>query len=549
MRDQLDENFKNTIDWLLEGAVDFDFLCEATLPTLCKGIGERLAVGQMSYSAVVIPPCETLRGTTVEILRKFIEAGGKVVFAGDPPRFVDAEPSLAAQRLEAQRIPFTRFALLSALDGERQIELRGVSGKQLRQFVYQMRADGKDRYLFLANAKPPLDTMNNSKQPPTKAIITVRGRYIPTVLNTLTGQEEAVHFVQEKGNTAVCYDFYENDSLLLRLTAGEGAAEVLPARERRLLGWTDIKTKVEYRRQEDNVCLLDLAEYALDDGPFEPLEEILRIDKILRERFGWPLATGQDMQPWAMEKEAVSHYVTLRFTFQSRLEAQVSFCAEAVDALWCNGEAVTLREAGYFVDKSIKTYALPPLAIGENTVTVRVPFTKHESLEACYLTGDFNLRLEGCEKTLLRAESTVGFGDITHQGMPFYGGNLTYRTVIDLPQACDLCINASKYKGAFVRVYMDGAPMGNIVFAPYDLEIAGVSAGKHEIEFVLFGNRHNTFGGLHNCGPNIYYGQHYWYSTEHCWSYEYNIKPTGLLKSPTFCMYECADGPDKFGSQ
>ena len=86
---------------------------------------------------------------------------------------------------------------------------------------------------------------------------------------------------------------------------------------------------------------------------------------------------------------------------------------------------------------------------------------------------------------------------------------------------------------------MDGETVGNIVFAPYDLEIKNVAAGKHIIEFVLFGNRHNTFGGLHNCGPIVYYGQHYWYSTDQSWSYEYNIKQTGILKSPVFSMYEC----------
>jgi len=87
---------------------------------------------------------------------------------------------------------------------------------------------------------------------------------------------------------------------------------------------------------------------------------------------------------------------------------------------------------------------------------------------------------------------------------------------------------------------VDGKAVGNLVFAPYNLEIKRVPAGEHVIEFVLFGNRLNTFGGLHNCGPNIYYGQHYWYSTDQSWSYEYNIKPMGILKSPVFTVCECS---------
>ena len=76
-----------------------------------------------------------------------------------------------------------------------------------------------------------------------------------------------------------------------------------------------------------------------------------------------------------------------------------------------------------------------------------------------------------------------------------------------------------------------------VVFAPYDLHIENVSAGEHTVEFTVFGNRHNTFGGLHNCGISIYYGQGYWYSTENSWSYEYNLKQAGILRSPVIKMY------------
>mgnify|MGYP003316672145 CR=1 FL=1 len=69
------------------------------------------------------------------------------------------------------------------------------------------------------------------------------------------------------------------------------------------------------------------------------------------------------------------------------------------------------------------------------------------------------------------------------------------------------------------------------------LHIENVAAGEHTVEFTVFGNRHNTFGGLHNCGISIYYDQGYWYSTENSWSYEYNLKQAGILRSPVIKMY------------
>lgn len=85
---------------------------------------------------------------------------------------------------------------------------------------------------------------------------------------------------------------------------------------------------------------------------------------------------------------------------------------------------------------------------------------------------------------------------------------------------------------------LDGKDAGRVAFAPYELEIEDLKKGKHIMEFTLFGNRFNTFGALHNCGPSIWYGPPYWYSTEDSWCYEYNTKKMGILKSPVIKMYK-----------
>ena len=67
--------------------------------------------------------------------------------------------------------------------------------------------------------------------------------------------------------------------------------------------------------------------------------------------------------------------------------------------------------------------------------------------------------------------------------------------------------------------------------------IRNIKKGKHTIEFKLFGNRHNTFGALHNCSINKWVGPDYWYTKDDTWCYEYNTKETGILKSPVITMY------------
>ena len=538
-RRQKDANFKNIIDWLLFGTVDFDFISEACLPSLCQNIGSELSVGKMQYSVIVVPECETLRKSTADILNEFISRGGKVIFMGEAPKYIDAEPGDKANELygRGKHIPFEETALLNALGDYRDIEIKNPSGDAEKQFLYQMRKDGDEHSLFIALARRIEDKYCSAVEQPAETVIKIRGEFRPLVFDTLTGEIREINYSAENGFTTFNYSFCENDSLLLRLEPAASSKRFEKAAERIKIGQTDFKHKLAYKREEDNVCILDIAEYALDNGEMQPEEEILRIDERLRRKFDWPLADGQDVQPWAIEKEKITHNVTLHFSFESECELENTFfCAEELESLCINGEETALNDCGYFVDKAIRKYALPPLRKGKNTIAAKVPFGKRISLEACYLIGDFNVRAEGCEKTLSKATETIGFGDITKQGMPFYGGNITYSAKINVPENCSLEINIGRYAGALTKVLLDGEEAAKIVFAPYNAEIKNVSKGEHTIEFVLFGNRYNTFGALHNCGSSLWYGPSYWYSKGNLWCYEYNTKPAGILKSPVITM-------------
>ena len=95
----------------------------------------------------------------------------------------------------------------------------------------------------------------------------------------------------------------------------------------------------------------------------------------------------------------------------------------------------------------------------------------------------------------------------------------------------------SYYRGAMVKVYVDGEEKGIIAFAPYRLELGHLSEGRHKIVLELFGNRANTFGGLHNIRMPRWIGPTYWRSEGAEWGYEYNFKPTGILTSPIISLY------------
>lgn len=530
-RTQLQSNFDNASRWLLFGTVDFDYISESLLPEQLRVSEDGLLhVGEMAYSAVVLPEPETVRSTTLKILSDFCDKGGKVIFMGACPKYVDAIPSEEPRVLyeRATRVSFTAKALLGALSEERDVTVRDSNGHATDNLLYQMRREGESRWFFLAHGKEA--TWNEPRQ---KLRITFRGEYGVTVYDTATGETRPAQFVCRDGKTEVFTRFYGWDSLLLRLdppSAGVVSAPVtVSATSAKRIPLTDA---VSYRLSEPNVMLLDMCQLSEDGITYGKREEILRLDKQLRDKLGYPMADGRDMQPWCIEQEAVTNFPYLRFTFESELETPCKLAYEEACEVILNGESVPVTKDGFFGDHDIHTMPLPGLKKGENELIIRVPFGKRVSLEAFYLLGEFGVRVEGSRAVVTALPKTLSYGNLVSQGLPFYGANVTYINEFELAEDGDIAILAEMYKGALVGVKLDGKEIGKIVFAPYRLPVKDVKAGKHTLELTLFGTRFNTFGALHYCGVSTWFGPSAWYTKDLEWSYEYRTREQGILKSP-----------------
>lgn len=534
MREELDKNFQSLTEWLLFGAVDFDFISESLLPSQCEKGGAPLQVGKMAYDVIVVPGCETLRGTTLDRLEQFKNAGGKLIFMGDAPKYEDAVPSARGKDLydASQTIGFGRSAILQSLEKDRTLEIRNEKGAYTEDLVYQLRQDNNCKWLFIAHAPLP----KNKNQPDRQGIVLrIRGEYTPKLYNTLDGKVEDIAYTYRNGNTVIEMDTYAYDSMLFRLDESSGVClakkqEKTPAK----IDNIKLPAFVPFTLSEPNVFLLDMAEYSLDGEDFHEQEEILRLDDACKARLGWQ--KGSVVQPWAIPAEPYTHHVTLRYQVESEIEVDnVKLAleqAEYAKITW-NGQKVEGKIDGWYVDKNaIHTVAIPPVKKGLNILTIEFPFGKRSNLEWCYLLGNFGVRVTGQRKVITPAPTELAFGDIVPQGLPFYSSNITYH--IDFEAEGSVRFIASQYSGALIKIVVDGEEKGKIVFPPYDLVLNGLAKGKHRLDLTLFGNRINTFGQVHLVPPVKYdwYGSNSWRTEDDQWAYEYQLKKVGLLASP-----------------
>lgn len=540
IREQLDEKFQNLTKWLLFGTVDFDFICESQLPKTFGGCEDgKFHVGEMAYSAIIVPDMETMRKTTLDALISFKNAGGKLIFAGSCPKYIDAIPCDDAQSLFGQStcVGFDRYSVLNAVKDERDIEIREESGKAASSLIYTMRDDADCKWLFIARAKPDCGCNNVPKAENLR--IKIKGHYIPILYDTLKGTTENVDFGYNGEYTVVYNSIYNESSILLKLIPGKGEDRKTPAENKKGQEIV-LKGKHGYILEEPNVLLLDCAEYSLDGEPFNESEEILRLDTYCRGKLG--IESKNTMpQPWIFDDKDSGHTLTLRFTIKSEIEvigARLAIEDAQKHEFTFNGKPLMPVIDGYFTDESIKTFGLPKIEKGENILTVKMKLSIRSNTEWCYILGDFGVKVEGSEATIVPKAETIGYGPLNMQSMPFYGGNITYVNEVETP-SCDIEIRATNYRGATVKVFVDGKDCGHIAFSPYRTVVKDVSAGKHTIELKLFGNRYNSFGALHNTNTSDrWFGPCYWRSTGDSFSYEYQIKDMGILAAPVVTVYE-----------
>ena len=184
------------------------------------------------------------------------------------------------------------------------------------------------------------------------------------------------------------------------------------------------------------------------------------------------------------------------------------------------------------MDISIDKVALPPIVKGQNVLEVTYPFGKTSDIENMFILGDFGVKLTGNHAAITTLPEKIGFGDLTAQGFPFYGGAVTYKCKA-VAKDGRLTIRANWYRGAVISVAVDGIERGDIVYPPYLLTVDGLADGEHEVDLTLYIHRYNTFGPIHLVDEKeSWHGPGAWRSDGSRWTYEYSLRRTGILSAP-----------------
>jgi hypothetical protein len=533
---KIEEQYAQLFHWLQGTHIDFDYGDEEMLSRLTSieiedGVPV-LKVGQAVYKQVVVSGMATIRLSTVELLQRFKNAGGRVIFAGEAPRYVDAVPSITPYNLSeaCEKIEFNKDCIVKACKNTHLglVDIKNNDGKNVEDIYVQTRHDGNNYYVLMINTKV------NEAVEGVNITFNCEG-YIEEwdcFTGARFGSKNKITIDFPQGGEHLFVISSEKDNIL----SSKKAYEIKECRE--IIG------SFKYNLKEPNVCVLDIAAFRIDNGQWQKEHEILKVDRKVREYFNLPHRSGEMLQPWYAARKVIDVKGKLKLAFEFYIEGMpkknIELVMERPDnfKVSINGRLIsTSNENGWWIDKCFKKvpFSLDMLYEGKNSVELEVDYHEGINLEAIYILGEFGVRLDGTKKSIIKLPPELSSGCITTQGLPFYSGKIEY--IIDIEQKTDenekLYIAFDSLDAACIKVNPGKTGEKLIAWAPYEADITDVVKESSRIKVEVALTRRNTFGPLHQVPLLAHaYGPDNFVTEGENFSGNYMLIPSGITSTP-----------------
>jgi hypothetical protein len=578
-------------DTLLAAHLDFDYGDEEILSRHGRIIRQNGApvfrVGKADYKAVLVPPMLTMRRSTLRLLERFRALGGTVVFAGKPAGYGEAVrnagPAALARR--CLRTPAAGPKLAAALSPTCQrVRITDPTGKEIAGVLYLLREDRDAFRLFICNtgytaAQLRRLHLNKDKMVRDRRAVwpTVKLRGFaecsgaPEEWDPATGRRFAANAARTRGGAwEIITDLPALGSRLFVLPKGK-TRESLPARpvSAAVRSVPVAARPWEIALSERNVLALDRAQYRINGKNGKGEEEILRLDRRVRQALGVPPRGGEMVQPWARKpqarKKSIPVALEYRFHVAALPQGELLLALESPErfAIRLNGRPVSSDATrGWWVDPSLKLLALDLASLrpGENRLRLDIAYTEDDGLEMVYLLGGFGVTVTGRKAQIVAAPEQLEIGDWTAQGLPFYSGSVRYRRYVATPRLAKgerLFVRVPSYRGVAARVLVNGKEAGFFGWEPNEADItdfiprsepqSGTEEGDaFELGIELLGHRRNSHGPFHQAEKHpVGIGPHSFVTEGKDWSDVWNLVPCGLMESPRLEIRRVSTSPHR----
>ena len=545
-----ERRYAQLFHYLTDHQIDFDYGEEEMMSRMASvdtvDGTPVLRVGKASYKTVIVSNMLTIRPTTLALLKDFMDIGGKVIFCGDAPAYVNAVKSDEPAKLAEQGIviPYDEAALVAAVR-ENACEFVAITngeGETEKAVFAQVRKDfGGDGYAVVV-----LNTDRaNPREDLTLAIKAPAGYAVEEWdLENGTRYDASALAGEVSGTYYISMDLEAAGTRCFVLTK---CAEELPAvTEYETVASETLTGEFPYAAHEPNVCVLDWCKWRWKDGEWHDEAEALWADRQIRSDIGIEWRGGGMLQPWYAKLNDTKKYGELQLSYEFYIDEMPEFdiilAGERPELNQYKINGVELHNEDindFWVDDCFKKMKIPAeaLKLGRNEVTIDVTFMRTTNVEALYLVGIFGVKVDGKKRTIVGTPGLIGCDNYAAYDLPFYTGNMEYiltpedfeNILGDAAKDADrIVLTPKEFTGGCVKVNAAGKTTV-LGWDPYEADVTEAYRNGLPISVIVEGVRTNVFGPLHEvdkpagaCGPGNFV------TGGAAWTDDYSLLRSGL---------------------
>ena len=519
---QIRDGFKNFVYQMEQQHLEYDLGSENVLKELASVDDEILRVGKRDYSLVVIPAeMENIDQSTLDLLQKYLDNGGKVLaFRKDIP-MLNGEPSATVNELiiksgenwvMAEKL--TDVAALTLMKRD-EFAMNDISKNGMTYHQRRMLNDGQ--ILFVVNSHPKKKALTE---------ITAKGKYV-SKLDLADGKIYSYPTKSADGKVILSVDLEAAGSALFIVSDEKPTEPEYPT-------VSGVETAVEsvgdvaVKRESDNIMMVNYLDLKTAKSDKKDLYFMNALIGLFNEN-------GVSMgNPWQHKIQYKKTYLELdaQFKADSGFEVRYHFninpnlSAEAMKSiravverpeLWTvsiNGKEVSKTEGSYWIDKSFPEFAVGQfLKPGKNTLTLKAP-RMHVLAEVMpvYFIGDFLVK--PAKQGFEIADGNIStLGSWREAGLPFYSQKVAYSETfnVTIASGVNYKVKLNKWNGSITEVWVNGQSAGLIAWQPNELDVTSLlKDGNNEITVKVVGSLKNTFGYFFKEANKWIYGPHEW---------------------------------------
>jgi len=577
---ELNSDLVEVAESLLAMHVGFDFADEGMLAAHGRVGRKSLRLSHAEYSVVIVPPCLTIRSSTLEILKRFMQRGGSVILTGPVPRLVDGRESDRAARV-----------LENAIEADMDpADIKTGVGRVLAPRIAVLdedRADAANIYVQQRDVKQQqiYFLANTSRTESTTATVRLPGSGRLERWDPETGAADPLKTRKRGKLLETILEFPPMSSHLLVLNRRRRPVTVR-TRARRTGKIIELSDVWLIERSDPNPLTLDYCAYRVADGPWsEPM----------------PVLDVQDAVKGMSGADICGFRYTFFADFSAKLPQDLHLVLEEPETceVTMNGVRILPDDAqgtcdlGWWRDISFRRIdvhdflrpqdrneiVLRRFIVGgterqrrieepESTAAEKNRLRYGPEVESIYLIGDFLVRSRSpFEPIARRALRTAGgfvltdsrhqitAGDLVQQGLPFYAGaaRLSQTVVVqekELKSAKGATLTLTPPGAITTKIRVNGTLASVRGWPPYEAEVGELLVpGRNDIELELtsscrnlLGPHHHIDGELHGVGPQSFRRQRSWTDSantpDEVWTDAYSFVHFGLTGPVTLTLWK-----------